>query len=173
MTGGGRCVGDALQGGALAARVAASVCQPSYVSDGGHPSRHYTPPSWSLLYVGISPSRAGSSRTVAARFAKDHVGGNIGGSTFRQSLAALLMSHLGLEPRTGSDRSRLVTEGPLSDWIDAACGLTFAEAQNPWQAERAVIQALNPPLNIDMGTHSFRADVSRCRAELKRACFLR
>lgn len=67
---------------------------------------------WSLLYVGISPDKPSSNRNIAIRFSKDHSGGNIGGSTFRKSLAALMMGGLRLEPlrgplgiRKGSDRS--------------------------------------------------------------------
>jgi hypothetical protein len=66
---------------------------------------------WALLYVGIAPkrpSRAGADRTIAARISKDHRGGNIGGSTFRQSLAALLRERLGLVTKSGHDRACLV-----------------------------------------------------------------
>lgn len=47
---------------------------------------------------------------MASRIAKNHAGGNVGSSTFRQTLASLLMDKLGLEPRLGCDRSRLVSE---------------------------------------------------------------
>lgn len=127
---------------------------------------------WSLLYVGISPNSASSSRNIASRFAKDHVGGNIGGSTFRQSLAALLLDNLKLEVKRGSDRSRLLSEVPLSRWIAASCGVTFARAERPWELESAVIGQLNPPLNLDRGTHPFRAEVSARRSALRRACGL-
>lgn len=125
---------------------------------------------WSLLYVGISPSSAASSRDIASRFRKDHVSGNIGGSTFRQSLAALLLDTLKLQVRPGSDRSRLVTEAPLSRWMETSCGVTFARSDRPWELERAVIQQLNPPLNLDSGTHPFRTQVSAQRTALRRAC---
>lgn len=130
------------------------------------------PAMWSLLYVGISPSSATSSRNVASRFAKDHVGGNIGGSTFRQSLAALLIDSLDLKPKLGSDRSRLISEQPLSRWMETACGVTFARADQPWKLEATVIGQLNPPLNLDRGTHSFRSEVSARRLALRRACGL-
>src|SRR4051812_13283537 len=49
---------------------------------------------WSLLYVGIAPKGQTSKRTVATRLQKDHRNGNVGGSTFRQSMASLLLRHL-------------------------------------------------------------------------------
>lgn len=58
---------------------------------------------WSLLYVGIGPKRPGS-QTLRDRLRKDHRGSSIGSSTFRQSLAALLMDYLKLTPKRGHDR---------------------------------------------------------------------
>lgn len=43
-----------------------------------------------LLYVGIAPKDARSKATLRSRIRGQHLGGNIGSSTFRQSLAALL-----------------------------------------------------------------------------------
>lgn len=128
------------------------------------------PSGWSLLYVGISPSRPNSRRNIALRLAKDHTRGRIGSSTFRQSVAALLMGHLALQPREGSDRSRLVSEQPLSRWIETSCGVTLAPAERPWESEADIIRLLNPPLNISKGTHPFREEVRACRAMLRQAC---
>jgi len=125
---------------------------------------------WSLLYVGISPNNPNSRRNIAVRLAKDHTGGRIGSSTFRQSLAALLMERLTLQPLKGSDRSRLVSEEPLSRWIEASCGVTFALREGPWESEAGVIRLLTPPLNISKGTHPFRQDVRARRTMLKQAC---
>lgn len=129
-------------------------------------------PMWSLLYVGISPNGPTSARNIAIRFAKDHTGGTIGGSTFRQSIASLLLASLALEPRRGSDRSRLVSEAPLANWIEESCGVTFAPVERPWLLEKEVIGLLNPPLNIDNGTHPFRWNVKDQRAALRHACGL-
>jgi hypothetical protein len=138
------------------------------------PFEHRDPTNrqWSLLYVGISPNGPRSARNIAIRFAKDHTSGNIGGSTFRQSLAALTMEGLALQPRRGSDRSRLISEAPLSRWIEDFCGVTFAPVERPWEIEAEVIRLLNPPLNIDNGTHPFRLEVKACRAALRQACGL-
>lgn len=128
--------------------------------------------AWSLLYVGIGPKRAESKRSLADRLRKDHRGKSIGSSTFRQSIAALLLEHLGLEPKSGYDRSRLMDESPLTDWIDGFCGLSVVSIQRPWEYEEAVIRDLNPPLNLRPGFHPFRHEVSRRRGELRRKCGL-
>jgi hypothetical protein len=127
---------------------------------------------WSLLYVGIAPSSSSSNRNLALRIGHDHRRGNIGGSTFRQSLAALLRGRLGLEPMAGSDRSRLVDETPLTSWMQTHCGLTFVATVEPWRYEEAVIARLDPPLNIVHGAHPFRAEVEAARVALRRDCAL-
>lgn len=126
-------------------------------------------PSWSLLYVGISPRSAASSGVLSTRLG-DHVDGNIGDSTFRQSVASLLIKHLELQPVRGSDRSRLLNEIPLSQWIAEACGLTFTKCLEPWTLEGAVINTLKPPLNLAVGPHPFAAVVSEARSALRRSC---
>jgi GIY-YIG catalytic domain len=133
---------------------------------GGHPD-------WALLYVGIAPkrpSKASSDRTIAARVTKDHRGGNIGGSTFRQSLAVLLRESLRLEPKPGHDRPRLVDEKPLSDWIAASCALTVGVTAAPWRIESRVIGLTCAPLNLIPGCHEFRHLVRELREELRRDC---
>lgn len=140
------------------------------------PWEHRPPVSarWSLLYVGISPSGPNTSRNIAIRFTKDHTGGNIGSSTFRQSVASLYLQALELQPRIGSDRTRLISETRLSQWIEASCGVTFAAADRPWDKEAEIISLLNPPLNLDhKGTHTFRFEVRARRAALARACKLK
>jgi hypothetical protein len=48
----------------------------------------------SLLYVGISPVRESSRQTVRSRVIGNHLNGNVGSSTFRFVLAALLVDTL-------------------------------------------------------------------------------
>jgi hypothetical protein len=151
-------------------------CLRDHLSDASPPIP-YEPRSpmaadWSLLYVGISPSSVTSRHHLAARLIKNHAAGNIGGSTFRQSLAGLLSAGLGLEPLRGSDRSRLITEAPLTSWIERSCRVTFAVVESPWKYEAAVISQLNPPLNLDGGAHPFKVTVQQQRAALRRACGL-
>lgn len=130
-------------------------------------------PEWSLLYVGIAPKRpsqTGVDRTIAARISKDHRGGNIGGSTFRQSLASILRTSLALSPKHGHDRARLVDESPLSQWIDATCGLTTAATATPSRIEDDVVRTLGAPLNLRPGYHEFRFVVEEARRALRRDC---
>jgi GIY-YIG catalytic domain len=51
-----------------------------------------------LLYVGIAPRDASSRATLASRLRRQHIGGNIGSSTFRFGLAALLWERQGWQP---------------------------------------------------------------------------
>ena len=41
------------------------------------------PSGWNLLYVGIAPSRSTSKATLRSRVLGQHLGGNVGSSTFR------------------------------------------------------------------------------------------
>lgn len=151
-------------------------CHRQYLSDASpiipYEPRPPVPAEWSLLYVGISPSSLTSSRHLAARLIKNHATGNIGGSTFRMTVASLLRAKLKLEPRGGSDRARVESEGPLTNWIEQSCGVTFAIINRPWEFEAVIISQLNPPLNLDQGTHPFRLRVREQRAALRRACGL-
>ena len=151
-------------------------CRREHLSDASpiipYEPRPPVPRGWSLLYVGISPSTLTSSRHLAARLIKNHARGNIGGSTFRLTAASLLLAKLNLEPRSGSDRARLRSEESLTTWIERSCGVTFSITEQPWELEAAVILQLNPPLNLDRGTHPFRLHVKERRAALKRHCGL-
>jgi hypothetical protein len=101
---------------------------------------------------------------------RDHCAGNIGASTFRFSLAALLRENLRLLPKPGHNRARILNEDALSGWIRSNCRLSVAMADTPWVVEEAVIRQLNPPLNIRPGFHPFRDEVSAARRELERLC---
>jgi len=50
------------------------------------------------------------------------------------------------------------------------CALTFVVAQAPWSYERAVIERLDPPLNILGGRHPFRETVQAARSALRSDC---
>jgi GIY-YIG catalytic domain len=152
---------------------------PERLVDATPPIPAVHPPSasaaWALLYVGIAPKRPSSTgvdRTIATRISKDHRGGNIGGSTFRQSLAALLLAPLGLVAKSGHGRARLVDEKPLSTWIDTNCALTTATTAKPWTIEDTVIRELRAPLNLRPGYHPYRFVVHEARASLRRDCGL-
>ena len=62
------------------------------------PAPHPTDRSLSLLYVGIAPARLASNANLRSRVIGQHIGGNLGSSTFRRSLAALLWEQQGWRP---------------------------------------------------------------------------
>ena len=72
-------------------------CDPTVVPGGAitttHPEGLYE-----LLYVGIAPGRANSKAELRGRLLRQHVGGNVGSSTFRFGLAALLWQRNGWMP---------------------------------------------------------------------------
>ena len=109
---------------------------------------------------------------VRSRVSRNHLGGNIGSSTFRQTLSSILMGRLALEPVSGADRPRIRNEGALTDWLKQACGLTYALVPEPWSLEPEVIARLRPPLNISHGSHPFALAAKECRAAQRRACGL-
>lgn len=135
---------------------------------------HPTAADWSLLYVGIVPhgGKMKTKRSFRDRVRKDHRSGSIGNSSFRQSLGSLLISHLGLRPNPGFDRSRFVDERMLTLWIEDHCAVAFAPCSRPWLNEHAVIDEMRPPLNIVPGSHEFRHTVQSARDSLRNACGL-
>jgi len=82
------------------------------VTGPSHPAQPFE-----LLYVGIAPKDAQSRATLRSRIRGQHLGGNIGSSTFRQSLAALLFEAMGWTTRWSGSRAQLSREdnGALSD----------------------------------------------------------
>jgi hypothetical protein len=62
------------------------------------PAPHPTDRSLRLLYVGIAPARITSDANLRSRVIGQHVGGDLGSSTFRRSLAALLWKQQGWHP---------------------------------------------------------------------------
>jgi hypothetical protein len=130
------------------------------------------PTDLSLIYVGICPSSPNvrGNRTLAVRLGRDHCSGNIGASTFRFSLAALLRKRLRLAPKRGHGRARIEDEVPLTAWIEQFCRLTLTPHSEPWKIETPVIEKLNPPLNLRPGFHAFRSSVAAARHQLEDDC---
>lgn len=125
----------------------------------------------SLLYVGISPARETSRQTLRSRVLGNHLNGNIGSSTFRFVLAALLLDELKLRPflrgtkvaLNASDNAR------VSAWQRERLQLTWCARPRPWEIEHAVIAQLAPPLNSSgNAAHAFYPSVRAARAELRR-----
>lgn len=124
-----------------------------------------------LLYVGISPVRASSRQTVRSRIVGNHLNGNVGSSTFRFVLAALLIDTLRLRPFLRGTKVALEASdnARLSAWQREHLLLTWCARERPWEIEAEVIALLEPPLNSSGNlTHSFYARVRAARADLRR-----
>jgi hypothetical protein len=126
-----------------------------------------------LLYVGIAPRDAGSQTTLASRLRHQHIGGNIGSSTFRFGLAALLWEHEGWQPHvSAAGKYRLTREhnAALSAWQRAHLRLSWAEVPEPWRFEADVIVDLRPPMNREHNqSHPFYNSVGNARDRLRAA----
>jgi hypothetical protein len=98
-----------------------------------------------LLYVGIAPKDAQSKATLRSRIRGQHLGGNIGSSTFRQSLAALLSEDRGWMTRWSRGRAQLVHEHnrALSKWQRDHLRLAWVECVCPWIIEARVIALMH------------------------------
>ena len=123
-----------------------------------------------LLYVGIAPSRSSSKATLRSRVCGQHLRGNIGSSTFRQSLAALLADAEGWSARRRGSRALLedVHNRALSQWQRDNLRLAWAEHASPWEIEHGVIAALAPPLNLAGNkSHPLRIRLSNARKALR------
>lgn len=125
-----------------------------------------------LLYVGIAPGSAMSRQTLRSRVLRNHFGGNTGSSTFRLSLAALLMDAEGYEPVATAKKCVLTAEDNrrLSEWQQANLALTWCEVPEPWTVEAAVIAEMSPPMNLAAnGGHPFQATMSAARQGFRAA----
>ena len=124
-----------------------------------------------LLYIGIAPRDASSSAELSSRLLGQHIGGNIGSSTFRLGLAALLWESQGWTPRisaSGKPRLDRTDNLSLSRWQAGHLRLSYAVVTKPWRFESAVIQAMEPPMNRGHNAdHTFYADMGAARALLR------
>lgn len=125
----------------------------------------------SLLYVGISPVRESSRQTVRSRVIGNHLNGNVGSSTFRFVLAALLLDPLELHPYLRGTKVALSApeNARLSAWQREHLLLTWCARDRPWEIESEAIALLTPPLNsAGNASHAFYPAVRAARAEFRR-----
>lgn len=131
-------------------------------------------PIGSLIYCGQAGathprSKTASSATLRTRIWGQHLGGNVGSSTFRLSISSILF--LPLELRLGgggrlcpSDRDR------VTDWMRQHLAVAVwpcSDRERLGQVESAVLKLLDPPLNLKgMGPSEVRAHLSRLRRRL-------
>jgi GIY-YIG catalytic domain len=125
----------------------------------------------SLLYVGISPARETSTQTIRSRVLGNHLNGNVGSSTFRFVLAALLLDGLDLHPYLRGTKVALSAQENerLSAWQREHLLLTSCPRERPWEIEANTIGQLTPPLNsAGNAAHAFYPTVRAARAEFRR-----
>lgn len=101
-----------------------------------------------LLYAGIAPDKVGSEGNLAKRL-RQHTKGAIGSSTFRLGLASLLWEVEGWQPIWPATKVALENQDllALSAWQAKNLQVQWAEVDEPWSVERAVIGSLGPPMN--------------------------
>ena len=120
---------------------------------------------YEVIYVGIA------SNSLKDRDVKKHFNGNAGGSTFRKSLGCLFGYNL--IPRdshynsNGKTKFNITDESKLSDWIKTNLLLFYYPNKEFDSIESLLIQALNPPLNLDKNYNvvnsEFRKHLSKLR----------
>jgi hypothetical protein len=123
-------------------------CTPGAVPD--VPTTLHPSEALGLLYVGIAPRDAESCARLRSRLCQQHIGGNIGASTFRFGLAALLWEQNGWTPRMStSGRFTLDRRDnrALSQWQTSNLRLRWAVSPEPWDFEIDLIAAMQPPMN--------------------------
>jgi GIY-YIG catalytic domain len=131
-----------------------------------------------LLYAGISLKRPPangkppSSQNLRQRITY-HYCGNAEGSTLRKTLGVLLANELGIElRRVGSGRRRTfgrTGEALLTDWMANHALVSWMVHPQPWLLEKALIDTLDLPLNLQDNKHNaFHANLTRRRAEAEK-----
>jgi hypothetical protein len=125
-----------------------------------------------VIYVGIAPSRPGSRQTLRGRICGNHLRGNISGSTFRLSLAALLwqQEHWSLTRRGNRALLAPSANEALSAWQRRHLRVSWVGRRNPWDIESQVIKAMSPWLNLaENRQHAYGWTLSEARQRLRSA----
>ena len=120
---------------------------------------------YEVIYVGLA------STTLRDRDVEKHFNGNAGSSTLRKSLGCLFGYNL--IPRdshynnNGKTKFNVTDESELSDWIKTNLLLFYYPNKEFDRIESLLIQALNPPLNLDKNHNvinsEFRKHLSKLR----------
>jgi hypothetical protein len=125
-----------------------------------------------LLYIGIAPSRPGSRQALRGRVCGNHLRGNIGSSTFRRSLAALLWQREGWTLTRRGEQALLApaSNEALSTWQREHLSVSWIVRRNPWEVEARIIKAMAPPLNLAQNRqHAYGWTLSEARQRLRSA----
>lgn len=131
-----------------------------------------------LLYVGIVPRKPSAGklpspgRHLRQRLLREHLGAQLGGSTFRMALVALLWEQQGWTPLPGSKGLPALTpdeKRALRAWQDAHLRVSWCEHEQPWTVETAVIKKLGAPFNLASNSeHPYYDVLAEKRSALRR-----
>jgi hypothetical protein len=123
-----------------------------------------------LIYAGQTGAGQ-SSATLGSRIGRNHISGNIRGSTFRWTIASVLQVALGLST-TGYRSLDLSSESILTRWIRdhlAVSAVGIADRSTILATEHEVLRELDPPLNLQgMPPTMLRLRLSQLRTALGR-----
>ena len=123
-----------------------------------------------LIYAGQAGA-GGSAATLRSRIGSNHIRGNVYGSTFRWTLAAILEHEIGLTS-TGRRRMDSASELLLTTWIAkhlAIAAVPLSDRLALLAQETDVLRLLDPPLNIQgMPPSEHRTRLSALRSSFGR-----
>lgn len=118
------------------------------------------------------PSGSRGSATLASRVGGNHLRGKVRNSTFRLTLAAVLVEPLELE-LIGSKKLSPASERRLSGWIEEHLEVAvhpYGDRDSLADLETRVLAELNPPLNLSgRGSTPLRNALSRKREAIAAA----
>jgi hypothetical protein len=125
-----------------------------------------------IIYAGQAGANRGkiSAATLRSRLRSNHIGGKIRNSTFRLTIAAVLIEHV--RPFHIADRLiGLRGEALVSQWMKTHLHLTvvpFHDRDELADVERQILADLDPPLNLSgMAGSPIRLALSDRRSELR------
>ncbi|HHQ47482.1 MAG TPA: hypothetical protein ENK19_01185 [Acidobacteria bacterium] len=110
----------------------------------------------SLIYLGQAgatrwPSGTPSDATLVSRIRGNHLRGRIRGSTFRYTLASILLDDLTLRVE-GSKVLTAESERSLSGWMERHLSVVAApydDADRLQELDKELLQLIDPPLNLN------------------------
>ena len=107
--------------------------------------------NYSILYIGIAPSRLTSKSNIRKRIF-NHFQGTAYGSTLRLSLGVLLSNKSKFILRRIKNKKmiRFTDEGEdwIDNWLEKNSLVSWFENQHPWKIEKSLINKLYLPFNI-------------------------
>ena len=125
-----------------------------------------------LLFVGSSPTRPGSARTLRARICGSDLRGGPADSSLRRTLSALLWQEQGWE--VGHQGERIILSpgslAALANWQATHLKVSWVPRPKPWLERKAVAKTMAAPLNLaENRNHPYHWLVSEARQRLRSA----